>query len=117
VSRRFDLPDDGQITRHPQNPVHPLRDKNFACAVGQIRGTESSRPAPLRRGVRAIATDVGCGMQWTRWCRKASDASADGKIVWSRHPDAGVKFSREAIPVGATVAIKPGTPGRARYKP
>src|ERR1700674_970338 len=40
-----------------------------------------------------------------------SDTKADGKIVWSRHPDAGVKFSREAIPVKATVAIKPGTPG------
>jgi hypothetical protein len=42
-------------------------------------------------------------------------ANADGKAVWSWHPDAGVKlaesFSR------ATVAKKPGAPGRARNKP
>ena len=93
-----------------------LSQKNIHLRRRANQRHDSGRPAPLRRGVRAIATDVGCGMQWTRWCRKANDASADGKIVWSRHPDAGVKFSREAIPVGATVAIKPGTPGRARYK-
>src|SRR5215475_10788926 len=56
-----------------------------------------------------------------RWERDAMDAvgardergRADGEIVWSRRPDAGVKFLarrwREA-----TEANKPGTPGRAR---
>jgi len=43
-----------------------------------------------------------------------SDAVADGEGVWSCPPDAGVKF---ADSLQATVAKKPGTPGRARYKP
>jgi hypothetical protein len=40
--------------------------------------------------------------------RKTSDIKADGKIVWSRHPDAGVKFSRAIRKT--TGANKPGTP-------
>jgi hypothetical protein len=30
-------------------------------------------------------------MRWTRWHQLTSDADADGKIVWSCPPDAGVK--------------------------
>ena len=51
-------------------------------------------------------------MRWTLMCRKARDALADGEIVWSWRPDAGVKSCgryREA-----TGANKPGTPGRSR---
>jgi hypothetical protein len=40
---------------------------------------------------------------------------ADGKGVWSCPPDAGVKPAENDLP--ATEANKPGTPGRARYKP
>ena len=51
--------------------------------------------------------------------RETSVADADGKGMWSRCPDAGIK-SWAMIPK-ATVAKKPGTPvgtpGRARYKP
>ena len=36
---------------------------------------------------------------------------ADGKIVWSWRPDAGAKFSREAIPARATGAKEPGPRG------
>jgi hypothetical protein len=36
-----------------------------------------------QEGRFAIVTNVGCGMQWTLWQRKASDANADGKVVWS----------------------------------
>jgi hypothetical protein len=31
-------------------------------------------------------------MRWTRWHQLTSDAGADGKIVWSCPPDAGVKL-------------------------
>jgi hypothetical protein len=31
-------------------------------------------------------------MRWTRWCRKTSDASADGEVVWSWLLDAEVKL-------------------------
>ena len=53
-------------------------------------------PPPLE-GRIAIVTDVGSGMRWTRWCRRTSDANADGKGVWSRHPDAGVKLRELAM--------------------
>jgi len=38
----------------------------------------------------AIVTVVGCGMRWTPRDRKASETKADGEIVWSWRPDAGV---------------------------
>ena len=65
-------------------------------------------------GRLAIVTDAG---------RDAVDAEvpitngtdADGEVVWSRHPDAGVRLAG-SIPL-TTVANKPGTPGRARRKP
>ena len=44
--------------------------------------------------------------------RQASGASADGEIVRSRSPDAGI-YPRVYAP-GATEASKPGTPGRPR---
>src|SRR5262249_43020681 len=55
-----------------------------------------------------------------RWERDAMDVSArrtsasdaDGQAVWSRSPDAGIKFAEDDRQ--ATVATKPGTPGRAR---
>jgi hypothetical protein len=70
-----------------------------------------SRPT---EGRIAIVTDAG---------RDAVDAEvpitngidADGEVVWSRHPDAGVR-SAGSIPL-TTVANKPGTPGRARRNP
>jgi hypothetical protein len=54
-------------------------------------------------------------MRWTRQHRLTRDVAADGKIVWSWHPDAGVK------PVGfflsATVAKEPGHRGEHEDKP
>jgi hypothetical protein len=37
-----------------------------------------------------------------------NSADADGEVVWSRRPDAGVKFSRSKL-LGMTVTIKPVT--------
>src|SRR5271169_4038122 len=48
-------------------------------------------------------------MRWTRWRRKTSGVKADGEVVWSWRPDAGVK-SAEAIPP-AMVAKEPGHRG------
>jgi hypothetical protein len=36
---------------------------------------------------------------------------ADGEVVWSWRPDAGAKFSREAIPAKVTGAKEPGPRG------
>src|SRR5262249_1360814 len=54
-------------------------------------------------------------MRWTRRRRLAGGADADGKVVWSCPPDAGVKLACDSGP--ATEATKPGlrrSPGRAR---
>jgi hypothetical protein len=49
--------------------------------------------------------------------REASGDEVDGKAVWSWRPDAGVKSAMMLRITQVTVAIKPGTPGRARSKP
>ena len=48
-------------------------------------------PRP-QEGRLAIVTDVGCGMRWTLLGCKTSNKGADGKVVWSWPPDAGVKL-------------------------
>ena len=37
---------------------------------------------------------VGRGLRWTCWCALTRRTDADGKIVWSRSPDAGIKFAK-----------------------
>ena len=86
--------------------------KYFAFPVGQISLQVSpSRPQQKGRCARHERWD---GMRWTRMRCKTSSADADGEVVWSRHPDAGV---RSAAFLRTTVANKPGTPGRARRNP
>jgi hypothetical protein len=51
----------------------------------------SSHPRSMR-GVRVV-TDVERGMRWTRSCVSTSAIFADGEVVWSWHPGAGVKFA------------------------
>ena len=106
----------GQITSFRQiRFVQPFLKKYFAFSESQIRCMSYPVPQPPE-GRIAIVTDVGCGMRWTRLLRRTNAASADGKAVWSWHPDAGVKsFGRRSRE--ATEANKPGTPRRARNKP
>jgi hypothetical protein len=59
-SYRLILPD-GQISRHPQNPVHPLPQKYSACAVGQITATSLRRPAPERGAYAQSPRTLGAG--------------------------------------------------------
>jgi hypothetical protein len=70
----------------------------------------SSRGPASARGAYASSRTWG-GMRWTRWCRETSDANADGEVVWSWRPDAGAKFSREAIPAKVTGAKEPDPRG------
>jgi hypothetical protein len=91
---------DGQIS---QNPVRPFPKKYSASAVGQISGLVW-RVSPDERGGSRSSRTRG-GMRWTRKLRLTSVADADGEVVWSWRPDAGVK-SCGAIRM-ATVARKP----------
>ena len=70
------------------------------------------RVSPDERGGSRSSRTRG-GMRWTRKLRLTSATDADGEDVWSRHPDAGVKFPREAkLLWGMTVASKqPGHRG------
>ena len=43
-------------------------------------------------------------------------AEAYGEVVWSWHPDAGVKFSSSKL-LGSDGGKKARSPRRARYKP
>jgi hypothetical protein len=73
---------------------------------------------------RSVPLGEGRTRRHDRWARDAMDAwaapdeapaGADGKGVWSWSPDAGIEPADDEPQ--AAVATKPGTPGRARYKP
>ena len=68
-------------------------------------------PCP-REGRFAIVTSVGRGMRWTWAARATSAAEADGEVVWSWRPWAGVKFANDDLQM--TVTKKSWTPRRAR---
>jgi len=68
-----------------------------------------SRLSNPEEGRFAIVTDVGCGCGGREGARLTSGADADGEVVWSRRPDAGVKLAG-VIPQ-ATVTTKPGHRG------
>jgi hypothetical protein len=62
-----------------RNRVKPRNQKYSAFAAGQISARTSAVPCS-QEGRFAIVTDVGRGMRWTHWLRKAG---ADGEVVWS----------------------------------
>jgi hypothetical protein len=92
------------------------RAKKFRFAFASIRWLLPLIP-PQSEGRIAIVTDVGSGMRWTRWCRQTSDVDADGEVVWSWRPLAGVKLATMLCIVPMTVTQTSRTPGRARRKP
>src|SRR6201999_596806 len=80
-----------KIFRFPFDPNHRL----IACILSRWRGvSRSSRTL----GWDAVDADA----------LLTNSADADGEVVWSRRPDAGVKFSRSKL-LGMTVTIKPVT--------
>ena len=82
----------GKIRMHVMRelPVAPICRKRSYCRLPQISGiSPPSRARP--KGRFAIVTSVGRGMRWTCWCRRTSDADADGEGVWFWRPLAGAK--------------------------
>ena len=49
--------------------------------------------------------------------QQTNDDVADGEVAWSWRPDAGAKLAMMLRITPTTVANKPGSPRRARYKP
>jgi hypothetical protein len=89
----------------------------LTCAVGQITATSLGRPALLKEGRFAVVTNVGCGMRWTR---RPADERCLSRTAKSCGPDTPTLVSswRRCLRVTPMmVAIKPGSPGRARRKP
>src|SRR5262249_8772990 len=97
-----------EIMSSPSRKVFVFR---FSEIYGCLR---ASRPG--KRALRPIVTKRGAGCDGRGWHARRSVSPADGEIVWSRSPDAGIKFLDDDS--RTTVANKPGTPvgtpGRAR---
>jgi hypothetical protein len=66
-------------------------------------------PSRSSKGRFAIVTDVGRDAVDAAVPMRRAALIADGKVVWSWRPDAGVKLAEEIPP--ATVARKPGHRG------
>jgi hypothetical protein len=86
---------DGQIAHacHAQIARRANLSQPDGIAVTPKSAADFAPSRPHQEGRFAIVTNVGSGMRWTRWRRKTSGANADGEVVWSWHPDAGVKFA------------------------
>ena len=133
-SRRGDLPD-GQISSCPDFPLSSPLAKNFPLfPSGKSPLRTCPVPSHWRGGSRSSRTRGG--MRWTRRRSKTSGAdppslklrrdryqarraafvetAADGEVVWSRCPDAGIKLAAKAASDGGK---KARSPGRARRKP
>jgi hypothetical protein len=116
--RDSELAPDGQISAYTQILSSPFR-KNFPLFFRRKSLFCLMHPVPLE-GRIAIVTDVGagCGGRSSVKCacdRRATQgvptngAAAYGEVVWSRRPDAGVKFLRSESFSRMTVARKPVT--------
>ena len=73
---------------------------------------DSGRPAS-NKGAYRDRHERWCGMRWTRWQRKTSATDADGEVVWSWRPDAGVKLATMLCIVVGDGDNKARSPGRA----
>ena len=56
-------------------------------------------------------------MRWTRRSRRTNVACADGEVMWSWHPDAGVKLRGASRDDGGKKARSPGRARRTPLKP
>ena len=70
----------------------PSRQSAASEAIAGCPKSVALRAVPCpQKGRFAIVTSVGRGMRWTCWCRRTSDADADGEGVWFWRPLAGAK--------------------------
>jgi hypothetical protein len=105
------------------NPIPPVQSRHEKYSAFVFSEIDVPSPCPvLERGALRDRHE--------RWARDAVDVAArgadcakttcdatDGQAVWSWHPDADAKLAMMLRIARATVAKKPGAPGRARSKP
>src|SRR5262249_40665695 len=74
--------------------LSPLGRNGLSSSDGRLARTARSHIlADLAdtRGVSRSSRTRG-GMRWSGWRRRTSGVNANGEVVWSRRPDAGVKL-------------------------
>jgi len=97
-------------------PVAPIRRNLTVLPITPNQWHVAPSRAP-QEGRFAVVTDVERGMRWTCWRRLTSDIDADGEVVWSWRPLAGVKLATMLCIAPMTVTKTSRTPGRSRRKP
>ncbi|SRR6266851_1089303 len=109
---------DGQIS---DLAVQPRLQKYFCFRAPQI----TSRTLPSRahkRGASRSSRTLGAGCDGRgsvrrAKCARTNDAFADGEVVWSWRPDAGVKLAERSADDGGKRARSPGRARRKLLKP
>jgi hypothetical protein len=102
-------PPDGQIGKKLSSPVV----KNNPLSLSGKSSLQARPSRPDKRGDTRSSRPRG-GMQWTLTMLLTRAPDADGEVVWSRRPDAGVKLAATSAGDGGKQAR---SPGRARSKP
>jgi hypothetical protein len=94
-------------------PVQPFGKKQITFYFSEIMIVRR-HPASLRGALRAIVTTREAGMRWTSRLRQTNATLADVKSCGPGAPTLALSWRVMILPM--TVANKPGTPGRSRYK-
>jgi hypothetical protein len=89
---------DGQIIQTLSSPFA----KNISLFASGKSVVSLRASHPRRGGSRSSRTRGG--MRWTRRLRLTSAADADGEVVWSWRPDAGVKLVERSASDGGKTA-------------
>jgi hypothetical protein len=106
--RPTDLPV-GQITPARENLSSP-RAKNISLFQKPESVVMFAPSRPDKRDVRVV-TNVGRDAVDAGSVARRAAPAADGEVVWSWRPDAGAKFSQEAILAKVMGAKEPGPRG------
>jgi hypothetical protein len=131
-ANQFDCLLSSRTTRARDAQIRLRQKSKFACAFKLIWVVQSARekyfalhslhslaslshPASGKRGVRAIVTTREAGMRWTlsrqALLRETTGEMADGEVVWSWRPKAGVKVAGLDKVRRPTVTTKSGHRG------
>src|SRR3954451_20467933 len=109
---KTDLPV-GHNQRSRRKPVQPCFEKYFAFSETQIRCIDGAS-CPGEEGRFAIVTNAGRDAVDAVVSIRRTMLAADGEVVWSSLPDAGVKLVKRSTNDGDKRAR---SPGRARSNP